>query len=489
MLDYASNNKLDIVSPCLDMFGTSESINYSHRFNPVAFRKENHFEAGSLINFKVFSDLSFDEEMKKGYEDWEFFINCYLKQYKIGTIGVRTLCYRKRPESMLTNSQSSHDQIMEYLKTKHIDFFSISNVMLEVDKIPIGIVINKNQFFSINMNYELKVIEQNNINKIFFSNDCRLLIYVDDENIFKINKNKVYIDLKNVVDDKAYFCKENKNLYYLFSDVSDNIKKYKKLLYLINNSKHIFFIELLSKLNPKDYSFSDNTRLKSSYGRSNIIDCFESVYFEKFPYPAIIKDSNKKQIIFVLPYLSYGGVEKVTLHFSSSLNSKFYQVYILILNEHENDKFLINQFKDSINFIKFNWGEFEWGNTKYYQTPIGQRSFKNHHLYNLLSRFDIIFICHALPVYQIISDLKRINKTIIDYQHVIDEDISGMKKGYPFISLAYEQKIDYVITCSESLLKTLNGHGFPIKKLLSLQNTSTLKIDINNFTKIRKKVT
>ena len=46
MLDYAINNKLQIVSPCLDMFGVIGSINYSHRFNPVSFRKENHFEAG-----------------------------------------------------------------------------------------------------------------------------------------------------------------------------------------------------------------------------------------------------------------------------------------------------------------------------------------------------------------------------------------------------------------------------------------------------------
>ncbi|HKS89697.1 MAG TPA: glycosyltransferase [Stellaceae bacterium] len=107
--------------PDVAMFGSSEDFcDHSGPYSVLRHLIENVSEAGSLVRREVFDrGCRYDEAMRLGYEDWEFWWQCI----DAGFIGRHVphfgLRYRRRPESMLSESKREHDAVRSYMRRKH----------------------------------------------------------------------------------------------------------------------------------------------------------------------------------------------------------------------------------------------------------------------------------------------------------------------------------------------------------------------------------
>ncbi|MFC7704797.1 glycosyltransferase [Plastorhodobacter daqingensis] len=82
-------------------------------------------EAGSLIRRRVFeAGVRFDETMRRGYEDWDFWLQAAQQGFRGAPAGQPMLLYRKRPVSMLSNSHDQDTSLRKYLEDKHRWLFS-----------------------------------------------------------------------------------------------------------------------------------------------------------------------------------------------------------------------------------------------------------------------------------------------------------------------------------------------------------------------------
>jgi glycosyltransferase involved in cell wall biosynthesis len=123
-----ANPTVGWIYPNIKMFGCSTHYyDFSGPYSILLHLKANFSDAASLVSRAVFDKgCRFDEEMRQGYEDWEFWMQCI----EAGFIGQHLpdfgLRYRKRPESMLSESHRVHGNIIQYIHKKHAGLFNAS---------------------------------------------------------------------------------------------------------------------------------------------------------------------------------------------------------------------------------------------------------------------------------------------------------------------------------------------------------------------------
>ena len=115
--------------PDIDQFGLQGSTGYSGDYRLCMHLDRNICEAGSLISGDLLrTGLRFDETMLKGFEDWEFWLAAAERGFRGVHVSNAGFGYRKRPSSMLSESQTHEDSILEYIKSKHKKLFDTRNV-------------------------------------------------------------------------------------------------------------------------------------------------------------------------------------------------------------------------------------------------------------------------------------------------------------------------------------------------------------------------
>jgi hypothetical protein len=108
-------------SPVLELFGTEEG-EWSMPEPYLAYRQlfTNQSDAGSLIRRRVFeAGIVFDETMREGFEDWEFFLQATLAGFRGAQAGRCGFRYRRRPDSMLVQAQPQAERIEAEMRRRH----------------------------------------------------------------------------------------------------------------------------------------------------------------------------------------------------------------------------------------------------------------------------------------------------------------------------------------------------------------------------------
>ncbi len=114
--------KSDIVSCYLKCFGSSNAIWKPEMSNPTVkdLLTKNELFCCSLFRKEVWEDCGgYDEFMKEGYEDWEFWTHAAKLGYKITILPEILFYYRKHGHSMITDAIKKHKQLHNYIVTKH----------------------------------------------------------------------------------------------------------------------------------------------------------------------------------------------------------------------------------------------------------------------------------------------------------------------------------------------------------------------------------
>jgi glycosyltransferase involved in cell wall biosynthesis len=122
---------VDWVYPSIDKFGIEWAASHQAPYSALAHVTfDNICEAGSLVSRRVFdAGIRFDETMRSGYEDWEFWLQALAKGFRGRCHPSFGLEYRQRAESMLRESNRLRASILAYMRTKHRALFSVGNLL------------------------------------------------------------------------------------------------------------------------------------------------------------------------------------------------------------------------------------------------------------------------------------------------------------------------------------------------------------------------
>jgi glycosyltransferase involved in cell wall biosynthesis len=118
------------IYPNIDMFGIKRNFDYSGPYSLLRHTQYNICEAGSLVHRRVFdAGVRFDENMRLGYEDWDFWLAAAAKGFRGAHHPHFGFRYRNRGESMLSQSQRHDAEILAYLRKKHSALLGRRNLM------------------------------------------------------------------------------------------------------------------------------------------------------------------------------------------------------------------------------------------------------------------------------------------------------------------------------------------------------------------------
>lgn len=121
-----SRPEIDWVYPNIDKFGISWNGSYQAPYSRLLHLTfDNICEAGSMVSRRVFeAGIRFDETMKAGFEDWEFWLQCISHGFVGANYPFFGFDYRQRAESMLRDSHRTKAAIMAYIREKHRKLFT-----------------------------------------------------------------------------------------------------------------------------------------------------------------------------------------------------------------------------------------------------------------------------------------------------------------------------------------------------------------------------
>lgn len=124
------NPDADWVYPNIDKFGAHWNGNFTPPYSRLLhIMFDNICEAGSLASRRMFdAGCRFDESMKAGMEDWDFWLQGLGKGMKGVNAPFFGFEYRLRGESMLSDTDREREGVMAYLQKKHRDLFAIRNL-------------------------------------------------------------------------------------------------------------------------------------------------------------------------------------------------------------------------------------------------------------------------------------------------------------------------------------------------------------------------
>lgn len=123
------NKNLGIVSSYRYFFIKNKSnIIYEYKATGLNYRDimfENKLMPSSLYRKKCWEEVGgYDETMKKGFEDWEFWLNVTKRGWEFTFVEEFLFYYRKAKKSMLVDTINNHAEAnMEYIFRKHKELY------------------------------------------------------------------------------------------------------------------------------------------------------------------------------------------------------------------------------------------------------------------------------------------------------------------------------------------------------------------------------
>jgi glycosyltransferase involved in cell wall biosynthesis len=121
----SEKNEVGVVSSYVKEFGDSSKTWRTTAFDDFSFLTENRIVSCCAFRKKCWVEVNgYDEQMRSGYEDWEFWIRVTQKGWKVHVIPKTLFFYRKSSTSMLASETKPRlDTILSYMVSKHQDWF------------------------------------------------------------------------------------------------------------------------------------------------------------------------------------------------------------------------------------------------------------------------------------------------------------------------------------------------------------------------------
>jgi glycosyltransferase involved in cell wall biosynthesis len=120
----STDSQLGFVYTYVNYFGSEEFVWRNQQYNFYDLLWANHPSVCALIRKKAWEEIGgYDEAMKDGYEDWEFWIRMGKHGWFGRGLREPLYNYRRHAQSMISKSELKHDAIVRYILNKHKDLY------------------------------------------------------------------------------------------------------------------------------------------------------------------------------------------------------------------------------------------------------------------------------------------------------------------------------------------------------------------------------
>ena len=144
-IEYVSNLLCDnpsmvAASSWMHTFGVLDAVVRPTGGNIVPFLSHNCCPATHILRREVYEQCGgYDESMRSGFEDWDFFLSMLetAPEANIGMVEKPLINYRTAPASANVKSMNKRLELMRYITKKHINSYysHISDVLLDIEAI------------------------------------------------------------------------------------------------------------------------------------------------------------------------------------------------------------------------------------------------------------------------------------------------------------------------------------------------------------------
>jgi GT2 family glycosyltransferase len=521
-----NNPDYDWFYPDINMIGIPWNGNYSGAFRFLTESLMNVCEAGSLVRRRVFeAGCRFDEKMHLGYEDWEFWLSLMDRGFKALHMPASGFLYRKRAESMVVESIRRHQEIMQYIETKHPWMRDIKTLVgLEHTESPRFAVIcfdspivllgsDPTCFKEISFD-DYRSIFHGSLKKPNCISSGSIVVFTSRDMIDKLEavhilrstfwraeiellgKNFSSVTICENVNDTFSLNQEksSNDVDFLFADMSF----VRKLLFETKEdwSEEIFNYEdglscshlelsvdcttksLVSKQNQRTklYEFVCNERLKSPpqlwSGRSAGLeqgtpDLSELPKHLRGKFKGGVLpcrgDKDSKSVAFVISYAAFEDIKNNAFEISAQFKQQGFKVDLVVFGYNKIGELeSLNKVYDDIYLLD----HVIQNNSSVLFENTALPNLENQHaeIGNLLLSYNVVINFCASGVLNYFADLRRSKVATVNYLHGIEYNSQSRLIGQEVLALAYEHSTDLILCRSRDVATQISAFGIPREK-------------------------
>ncbi len=527
--------------PDIERFGVEGFDDYTESFDPLTEAFWNICEAGSLVRTSVFrSGVRFDETMRAGFEDWDFWLSCTELGFRGKHLQDSGFLYRMRPESMLKNpsvieprSSTTSAASMAgsairgrcyVLKQQYAPRYAIflsdrQEIVLTTDPALCRLRISLNEYAQ--RLYSLIQMPSNtNAGAFFVTVNSRILHHLEQLGLVHM----VFSTLESLTEgapiatcqiaasteDRLSISTPANGqdghvsmmaLHRLRSAVEESRDDWIRELANPNITRPILRLDLPSHSLPAAIPALSNSHLvraclefRASAERASV----------RLPKPdkqmggpdrslifreirgivdgGVMRPLAKRreyEVAFAVPYFDIGGVERVTTQVASALKEHGIGCHLVLIGE--KDIVFAKQTRSIFDSVSVLFGQsFErWGPEEYFGSSLTQWALKGGHenALGLFAAFDAVVLCQCADVAGLTGRLRRLGVVTASHVHVFDVTQNGRLVGHPDLAVAYEHSLDLIATCSPTLSAQLAARGVPREKIVTIENSTGISED------------
>ncbi len=480
---------------------------FAKKFNPYRQLFENQCDAGSIVRRELFQQgLFFNETLRSGYEDWEFF----LKATRNGFFGVREdtaeFLYRTKRESMLTEAELKHARILSDIHVLHRDALTPKKLLVtEHRHCPRFLLVDVESGAWTTCSTPDRIVWREGVSNADEPSPP-LLLYSTKAHLCALAEAQLLRPLLFVVQEAAAsnfvgvttlkrgasfkLGEEHSGDFILWGGESRALNNFsqsgKNIVNVLMQARRFTletpsnFSEILEKSIPLDLIAKAATsldlaipRIHKLHKEKNIdehqgaIDFFAwNKHVDRFEttYPVCANDNIA--IAFFVPWLRLGGVDLCISNISKSLKLLNQNLRIHLVLTQENVAEISStdcQLFDEIIAL----GHISW-----------ERRLKACDV--IAASMDLAIIAHSAAAF----DALRLRQSrpatlrfgrVVSYLHVIDQDKNGRLAGYVHEAAYRDSMLDAHIVISEQLRQFLINHGVSQERIRIAGNAPVVR--------------
>jgi len=188
-----------------------------------------------------------------------------------------------------------------------------------------------------------------------------------------------------------------------------------------------------------------------------------------------------RNIGFVLPIASFGGVERVAYNLAQEFTQAGWRAHLFVIGSTRIE--IPREFANSVASINFlsdsSFGG--WDERNSYQGTALPAARNNPRATNriqaALAWLDAVVNCHSGEFNTAAADLRRLGVKTVNHIHLLDLSPYGRSVGHPMIALAYEYAYDLIVSNSQQLTSWMHAAGIPCEKLLHVRNAPGYRVE------------
>lgn len=182
----------------------------------------------------------------------------------------------------------------------------------------------------------------------------------------------------------------------------------------------------------------------------------------------------RRHIGFLLPFVEFGGVEKVAQQMARGLRAQGWVPHAFVLSSNDisftpdwAEVFESTNLLTDLDFSEWGTGPQDYCGTN---IPTWAQSGRHGVVLGMLHWLDAVINFHGGAVVGIMGQLRRMGIKTLNSLHLNDLTEFGRPVGNTYVGIAYEHAFDYFVPCSHQLGNWLHSMGVPRDKIIVVQN-------------------